>query len=52
MQVSAGVDCMAAQHAVVINTKEKHCCDLGELGKRAVVAPDVDSLLHSFIDLD
>nr|CAB3446701.1 unnamed protein product [Digitaria exilis] len=45
--VSAGSSCMFAQEVAAINTKEKHCCGLGELGKRAVVTPDVNSLLGS-----
>jgi DNA-directed RNA polymerase III subunit RPC4 len=35
-----------AQHVAAINTKEKHCCLLGEIESRhVVVTPDVDSLL-------
>ncbi|KVH94039.1 RNA polymerase III Rpc4, partial [Cynara cardunculus var. scolymus] len=30
---------------VVINTDEKHCCNVGELNKRAIITPDIDSLL-------
>lgn len=51
LQVSPGVECKFAQDAVAINTEEKHCCVLGELGKRIVVTPDIDSLLNSVIDL-
>ncbi|KAI9160511.1 hypothetical protein LWI28_008810 [Acer negundo] len=42
--VSPGSDGSFAQDLVAINTEEKNCCVLGELGKRAVVAPDIDSL--------
>ncbi|KAK0597871.1 hypothetical protein LWI29_029358 [Acer saccharum] len=42
--VSPGSDGSFAQDVVAINTEEKNCCVLGELGTRAVVAPDIDSL--------
>ncbi|KAK3221091.1 hypothetical protein Dsin_015061 [Dipteronia sinensis] len=42
--VSPGSDGSFAQDIVAINTEEKNCCVLGEIGKRAVVAPDIDSL--------
>ncbi|KAK2653481.1 hypothetical protein Ddye_013337 [Dipteronia dyeriana] len=42
--VSPGSDGSFAQDIAAINTKEKNCCVLGEIGKRAVVAPDIDSL--------
>lgn len=45
--VSPGQDCVFAQDAAVINVKEQHCCVLGDLPKRAVVTPDVDSLLEA-----
>ncbi|KAK9292575.1 hypothetical protein L1049_020549 [Liquidambar formosana] len=45
--VSPGSDCVFAQEVVAINTEDKHCCALGELGKRIVVTPDVDSLLNA-----
>ncbi|CAN4095105.1 unnamed protein product [Withania somnifera] len=47
--VSPGVECSFAQDVVAINTAEKQCCQLGELGKRAVVTPDVDFLLNNLI---
>ncbi|KAI8564559.1 hypothetical protein RHMOL_Rhmol03G0190500 [Rhododendron molle] len=50
--VSPGLNCVAAQDVVAINTVDKNCCALGELGKRAVVTPDIDSLLDNVIDLD
>ncbi|KAG6531279.1 hypothetical protein ZIOFF_005083 [Zingiber officinale] len=50
--ISPGQKLTFSQEVVAINTKEKHCCALGELDKRAVVTPDVDSLFHSLDDLD
>ncbi|KAK9275002.1 hypothetical protein L1049_022259 [Liquidambar formosana] len=49
--VSPGLDCVFAQDVVAINTKEKHCCIVGELNKHATIAPDVDSILDSMADL-
>uniref|UniRef100_A0A0E0N623 DNA-directed RNA polymerase III subunit RPC4 n=1 Tax=Oryza rufipogon TaxID=4529 RepID=A0A0E0N623_ORYRU len=44
--VNPGEECRMAQHVAAINTKEKHCCLLGEIESRhVVVTPDVDSLL-------
>lgn len=51
MQVSAGIDCVFAQDAVAVNTAEKHCCVIGELNKRAIVTPDVGSIINSMADL-
>ena len=51
VQVSPGTDCICAEDVLAINTKKKKCCDLVELGKRAVVTPDVESLLKSETDL-
>lgn len=45
--VSPGVSGLFAQDVAVMNVAEKHCCVLGDLNKRAVVTPDVDSLLDS-----
>lgn len=45
--VSPGSDCTFAQHVAAMNTTKKYFCDLGELDKRAVVTPDIDSLLES-----
>ncbi|TKW39374.1 hypothetical protein SEVIR_1G175000v4 [Setaria viridis] len=45
--VSAGSNCMFPQEVVAINTREKHCCGIGEIGKRAIVTPDINSLLES-----
>ncbi|KAJ7949565.1 DNA-directed RNA polymerase III subunit RPC4 [Quillaja saponaria] len=49
--VSPGSDDISTQDVMVINTAERDCCVLGELGKRAVVTPDVDHALTSLIDL-
>lgn len=50
MQVSSGMDCSFAQDAVAVNNAEKHCCIVGELSKRLILTPDVDSIL-SMVDL-
>ncbi|RWR95323.1 DNA-directed RNA polymerase III subunit RPC4 [Cinnamomum micranthum f. kanehirae] len=43
--VSPGTKYNFAQDVAAINVKEKHFCLLGDLDKRAVVTPDVDSLI-------
>ncbi|TVU15726.1 hypothetical protein EJB05_39264, partial [Eragrostis curvula] len=45
--VSAGSNCMFVQEVAAMNIREKHCCTLGEVSKRAVVTPDIDYLLGS-----
>nr|DAD32746.1 TPA_asm: hypothetical protein HUJ06_011597 [Nelumbo nucifera] len=50
--VSSGMNCVFAQDVVAINTEEKHCCILGELNKRAVITPNIDSILNGMTDLD
>uniref|UniRef100_A0A0D9W4B8 RNA polymerase III subunit C4 n=1 Tax=Leersia perrieri TaxID=77586 RepID=A0A0D9W4B8_9ORYZ len=45
--VSPGSNCMFVQEVAAINTREKHCCTLGEISKRAIVTPDVEHLLDS-----
>lgn len=42
---------MFAQDVAAINTTEGHCCVVGELNKRVVLTPDVDSILDSMNDL-
>ncbi|KAF7044527.1 hypothetical protein CFC21_053742, partial [Triticum aestivum] len=43
--VSPGIECGIQQHEVAMNTRRKHCCQLGESEKRhAIVTPDVNSL--------
>ncbi|CAO2842231.1 unnamed protein product [Amaranthus hypochondriacus] len=49
--VSPGSDCSFAQDAVAFNTKEKECCWVRSLDKRAIVTPDIESLLNSATDL-
>ncbi|KAL2457398.1 RNA polymerase III RPC4 [Abeliophyllum distichum] len=50
--VSPGSDFTFAQNVVAVNTIDRHCCELGELRKRAVLTPDIDSLLVPAIDLE
>ncbi|XP_030533933.1 uncharacterized protein LOC115743330 isoform X2 [Rhodamnia argentea] len=50
--VSPGSDCIFAQDVAAINTADKHFCSLGELGKRAVITPDIDSLLNDIANAD
>lgn len=52
MQISPGIKSSFSQEVAAINTKEKHCCVLGEIDTRAVVTPDVDALLDSMDDFD
>ncbi|XP_027068810.2 uncharacterized protein [Coffea arabica] len=49
--VSVGLDCVFAQDVVAINDEEKHCCTVGELDKRVIITPDVDSMLDGMADL-
>lgn len=51
VQVTPGLNCVFAQDVVAVNTAEKQCCVVGELDKRAVLTPDVDSVLNSMADL-
>ncbi|VAH67103.1 unnamed protein product [Triticum turgidum subsp. durum] len=47
LQVSPGTECGMQQHAVAVNTRRKHCCQLGEIERQhVVVTPDVNSLLN------
>jgi DNA-directed RNA polymerase III subunit RPC4 len=52
VQVSPGSECTFAQDVMAINTAGKDCCAIGELGKRAVVTPDIEFNLNSVINLD
>ncbi|XP_019151097.1 PREDICTED: DNA-directed RNA polymerase III subunit rpc4 [Ipomoea nil] len=45
--VSPGMNCVFSQDVVVMNTEEKNCCNVGEISRRAVITPDVESLLAS-----
>ncbi|GLT81144.1 hypothetical protein SLA2020_525470 [Shorea laevis] len=49
--VSPGLNSVFAQDVAAINTTEGHCCVVGELNKRVVLTPDVDSILDSMNDL-
>ncbi|XP_021912397.1 uncharacterized protein LOC110826110 isoform X1 [Carica papaya] len=48
--VNPGLNCVFAQDVATINTTEKHCCVVGELNNRAIVTPDIDSVLNSTED--
>lgn len=50
-QVSSGMDCGFAQDVAAINVEGKRCCIVGELSKRAILTPDVDSMLKNIEDL-
>lgn len=47
VQVSGGLDCSFAQDLVVMNSEEKYCCNVGELNKRVVITPDIESVLDN-----
>ncbi|KAM7499517.1 hypothetical protein LguiA_023931 [Lonicera macranthoides] len=49
--VSAGSNPKCPQDVVAINSVNKDCSMLGELGQRAVVTPEIDFLLDGGIDL-
>lgn len=49
--VSSGMDCGFAQDVAAINVEGKRCCIVGELSKRAILTPDVDSMLKNIEDL-
>ncbi|KAL8243072.1 hypothetical protein R6Q59_009365 [Mikania micrantha] len=49
--VSGGLDCGFAQDVVAIHTEEKGCYNIGELNKRAIITPDMDSILNHIKDL-
>ncbi|KAH1140944.1 hypothetical protein GLYMA_12G006000v4 [Glycine max] len=42
--VSPGSNSVSVQDIVAVNTAQKQCCNLGELRKRVVVVPDLDSI--------
>jgi DNA-directed RNA polymerase III subunit RPC4 len=47
LQVNPGVESRMLQRAVALNTRDKHCCLLGEIENRhVIVTPNVDSLLN------
>ncbi|OIW19361.1 hypothetical protein TanjilG_03495 [Lupinus angustifolius] len=49
--VSPGMNCMFSQEAVAVNTAQKHCCTIGEIGKHVTVTPDIDAVLDQLTDL-
>ncbi|XP_038878504.1 uncharacterized protein LOC120070724 [Benincasa hispida] len=49
--VSSGMDCGFAQDVAAVNVEGKCCCIVGELSKRAILTPDVDSVLKNIEDL-
>ncbi|KAK4396859.1 hypothetical protein Sango_1522500 [Sesamum angolense] len=49
--VSAGLNCVFGQDVVAINPEDKHCCNMGEINKRAIITPDTDSMLDAIADL-
>ena len=42
--MSPGSNSVSVQDIVAVNTAQKQCCNLGELRKRVVVVPDLDSI--------
>ncbi|XP_031380631.1 uncharacterized protein LOC116195525 isoform X1 [Punica granatum] len=50
--VSPGSDCIFPQNVAAVNALDRHFCVLGDIEKRAVVTPDLDSLLDTIIDLE
>uniref|UniRef100_A0A0A9HJX7 DNA binding protein n=1 Tax=Arundo donax TaxID=35708 RepID=A0A0A9HJX7_ARUDO len=50
--VSAGSKCSFAQEVIAIDSREKHCCSIGEDGNHAIVTPDIDSLLYSIVKME
>ncbi|XP_019458392.1 PREDICTED: LOW QUALITY PROTEIN: uncharacterized protein LOC109358553 [Lupinus angustifolius] len=49
--VSPGMNCMFSQEAVAVNTAQKHCCTIGEIGNHVTVTPDIDAVLDQLTDL-
>ncbi|KAK6941306.1 DNA-directed RNA polymerase III subunit RPC4, partial [Dillenia turbinata] len=45
--VSQGMNCAYAEDVVAINTEKKQCCSVGELRKRVIITPDIESILDS-----
>ncbi|CAJ1934297.1 unnamed protein product [Sphenostylis stenocarpa] len=42
--VSPGTDCKFAQDVVAVNNAQKNICNLGEISKKVVIVPDLDSI--------
>jgi DNA-directed RNA polymerase III subunit RPC4 len=38
---------MFSQEVAAINIREKHCCTVGEISKRAIITPDINYMLGS-----
>lgn len=51
LQVSPGMDCVCAQDVVAINAEEKNYCNVAEIGKRAIITPDVDAIISTLAEL-
>ncbi|XP_071736356.1 uncharacterized protein [Rutidosis leptorrhynchoides] len=49
--VTPGILDECQQDVAVMNTESKHCCVLGPVDKKAIVTPDVDSMLDSINQL-
>ncbi|KAI3704935.1 hypothetical protein L1987_75164 [Smallanthus sonchifolius] len=45
--VSSGTPCASDRSAAMMNTKSKDCCVLGKVDKRAIVTPDLNSILDN-----
>ncbi|KAJ8615643.1 hypothetical protein MRB53_035015 [Persea americana] len=50
--VTPGMDFSFTQDVVAIDTEGKHCCMLGEIHKRAILTPEIDSLVDAIAKLD
>lgn len=46
-----GSECIFAQDVAAINSVTKHCCFLGDINKRVILVPDVDSLLGNTLEI-
>lgn len=51
MQVSPGLDCIIPENVAAVNALDRKFCLLGDIEKRAIVTPDLDSLPDTVIDL-
>ncbi|KAK4777266.1 hypothetical protein SAY87_017453 [Trapa incisa] len=49
--VSPGLDCIFPQNVVAVNAVDRKFCILGDIEKRAIVTPDIDSILDTAIDM-
>lgn len=46
-----GSECIFAQDVAAINSVTKQCCFLGDINKRVILVPDVDSLLGNTLEI-